>query len=345
MPKFAARRICVVRLSALGDTIHALALVNGLRRGYPDAHITWILQPLPYEIVKHQPAVDKFVVFNPRSGWQEWRRLIRYLRSHPFDLALLPQVSAKASLIGLLAKARIKLGFDLSRSRELQWMVTNHRIPPHPPQHAQDQYFEFLNYLDVDHPQARWDLAFTAEEHKWRDRFFASIGRPVAAFVVASSNPHKDWSPEGYARVMDDVDLRLGLCPLIVGGPSRREKEMAAAITAQCHSAPRIALEGPVRHTLLQLSGARVVISPDTGPLHTAVALNVPTVGLYGYSNPRRCGPYRRFHDLLIDKYTNPRDNGHISRHTRKYRMTRIRPEEVIAKIELALARYAPAPN
>jgi len=345
MPKFTARRICVVRLSALGDTIHALALVNGLRHGYPDAHISWVLQPLPYELVKHQTDVDEFVVFNPRGGVREWCRLTSFLRANPFDLAVFPQVSAKAGLIGMLIKAPVKLGFDLARSRELNWLVTNHRIPPHPPQHVQDQFFEFLDYLDVNQTEAEWNIRFTPEELQWRERFFAELGRPAVAFVVASSNPRKDWSPRGYARVMDYVDAQLGMCPLIVGGPSRRERQVADDIVRASRCMPRVALEKPVRHTLLQLSGSRVVVSPDTGPLHSAVALNVPTIGLYGYSNPRRCGPYRRFQDLLIDKYTDPNDNGHIERKTRKHRMERIEPGEVIGKIELALDRYVSVLN
>ncbi|MGB5984335.1 MAG: glycosyltransferase family 9 protein, partial [Desulfobacterales bacterium] len=282
MPKFAARRICVVRLSALGDTIHALALVNGLRRGFPNAHITWILQPLPYEIVKHQPDVDEFKVFDPRGGLGAWWHLTRWLRANPFDLALFPQVSAKVGLIGLWVKAPIKLGFDLARSRELHGLMINHRLPSRKPQHVQDQFFEFLDYLGVDHGPAQWNLTFTPDEHRWRERFLTGLGRPAVAFVVASSNPHKDWSPRGYARVMDYVDGTLGMCPLIVGGTSRRERRVAASIVQACRCTPRVALEGPVRRTLLQLSGAQVVVSPDTGPLHSAVALNVPTVGLYG---------------------------------------------------------------
>ena len=155
MPKFAPRRICVVRLSALGDTIHALALVNGLRRGFPNAHITWILQPVPYQVVKHQPGVDQFRVFDPRGGLGAWRELAAWLKANPFDLALFPQVSAKVGLIGLWVKAPVKLGFDLARSRELHGLIINHRLPPHKPQHVQDQFFEFLDYLGVDHAPAR----------------------------------------------------------------------------------------------------------------------------------------------------------------------------------------------
>jgi heptosyltransferase I len=84
------------------------------------------------------------------------------------------------------------------------------------------------------------------------------------------------------------------------------------------------------------------VVSPDTGPLHAAVAMNVPTIGLYGYTDPRRTGPYR-YRDLLVDRYHEPDgERGPVRRTTRAGRVALITPDEVIAKVELALARYRP---
>ena len=81
MPRISADKICIIRLSALGDTVHTLGFVNGLRKGYPDAHLTWILQPLPYELVKYQPNVDRFVIFDRGKGLESWRKLRRDLDS------------------------------------------------------------------------------------------------------------------------------------------------------------------------------------------------------------------------------------------------------------------------
>ncbi len=339
MAEIPAENICLIRLSALGDTMHALAFVNQLRTGYPRAHISWILEPLPYEIVKHQSVVDEFIVFNPKSGFRAWLDLKRQLRNYRFDLLILPQLSFRSSLTAAMVNAEIKLGFDFRRSRELHWFFTNRHIPAHPPQHSLDLYFEFLDYLGIPRKPVEWNLEFTAEEISWREQFFSRFDRPVIAFVAASSNPEKDWSPEGYARVMDHVHTNLGLQPVVVGGPSRREREFADRILECSRTAPVIALEKPIRHTMLQLSGARLVVAPDTGPLHIAVALGIPTVSLYGYSNPRRCGPYRKYADLLIDKYSDTEQETGIARKTKPGRMQRITPGEVIEKIELELNR------
>ena len=341
MPRIPATKICLIRMSSLGDIVHALAMVNGLRKGYPEAHLTWILDAVPYEMVKHQPNVDRFIVFRRKDGLSFRRKLARELKTEHFDLVLMPQVSFRASLISVFVRADIKLGFDIRRSRELHWLFTNRKLLPRSPQHVQDQFFEFLDYLEIKDYPKKWGFVFTDEELKWRQTFFQQTDRPVISFVISSSNSQKNWNASGYAQVIDHVNEVLQMQSMIIGGPSQREQSMAKEILRYCKSDPIVALEKPIRRTLLQLSGSVLVVSPDTGPLHAAVAMNIPTVGLYGFSNPRRCGPYRRFHDLLINKYIDPgEENSRIRRKTRQGRMERITPYEAIEKIELGLRRY-----
>jgi len=341
MKNIPRERILIIRLSALGDVVHTLAFINRLRKARPHAHITWILQPLTYELVKHQKNVDRFVIFSRTGGAGAFKKISRELGDEPFDLVFMLQVSIKASMISLGARGKVKLGYDIRRSRELHWLFSNHRIPHRPPGHVLDQFFEFLDERKMPDSPLDWDIHFTDEERAYQREFFQDIGRPVAAFAIASSKKEKDWYPERYARVMDEVDSRLNLQPLIVGGPSEREKTLADKILGNCRCKPLVSLEEPIRDTLLQLDGSRVVVAPDTGPMHMAVALNVPTVALFGYSDPRRCGPYRRFQDLLINKYHLPGEKkGRITRKTKKDRMSLITPEEVIEKIEYALQTY-----
>ena len=333
------KRICLLRLSAIGDAIHALALVNGLRRLYPEAHLSWILDPIPYQAVRHQSNVDRFIVFDARRGFEGWRELARELRHEKFDLLLVPQMSFRSSLVSTLVRAEVKLGFDWARSRELHWLFMNRHLPRGRVAHAQDQFLEFLPALGLEGYVPEWNLELTDEELAESERWFAAIDRPVLALVLASSRPEKDWTPEGYAEVADVADRELGLQPMLVGGPSRREREIADAILARTRSRPIVALDRPVRTTLWKLRGSRVVVSPDTGPLHAAVAMNRPVVGLYGYSDPRRTGPYKRFQDLLVDHHG--ADPGKaINRTTHRGRMDGITADEVLEKIRLALQRY-----
>ena len=346
MPRIKAQKICLIRTSALGDVVHALAMVNGLRKGYPDAHLTWILERVPYEMVMHQPNVDRFIVFNRKEGLQSWKNLYRELKAERFDLLLLPQVSLKAGLISSLVRADYKLGFDRKRAKELHGWFINLAIPEHPYQHVQDHYFEFLDFLEIRNYPIEWNVAFTDEERSWRETFFEQFDRPVISFVVSAAVPEKNWSVKRHAEVIDHVASHLGLQPLLLGGPSQKEKVIADEIVRLCRCSVAVALEKPIRRTLLQLSGSRLVVSPDTGPLHAAVAMQIPTIGLYGYSDPRRCGPYRVFQDLLINRFADPgEEDTPIRRVTRPGRMQYISAGEVIEKIELALQTYPLARN
>jgi len=341
MPRFHAKTICLIRPSAIGDTVHALGLVNGLRKGYPDAHITWVLQPISHEIFKHQPSVDRFITYNRKAGLRQWFALARRLRKERFDLALIPQASGKTSLITAMMRATVKVGFDWARSRDLHWLVTNRHVPPRPVRHVQDQFLDFLEYLGIGGYVPEWNFRFTRQEMDWYDFLLNTRKKPVVGFVIATAHREKNWMPERYAAVMDHVAGRLDATPMIIGGPSSPEREIAEKIESLCRCTPENAVGQPIRKTMLQLAACRLVVSPDTGPLHIAVAMNTPVVGLYGYTNPRRCGPYKKFHDLLIDKYNDPgEESAPITRKTKPGRMERITENEVIDKIERGLAAY-----
>ena len=107
---------------------------------------------------------------------------------------------------------------------------------------------------------------------------------------------------------------------------------------------PEQTLGRGLRTRLGLIEACDVVSSPDTGPLHMAVAMGVPAVGLYGYNNPKWVGPYRRFTDLVIDAYGDPGEDYPLSMEHRLGRMSRITPAEVVGRVRLALERYAPGP-
>jgi heptosyltransferase I len=217
-------------LSALGDAVHVLPVANALKRSWTDCRITWIVQPAPHALVAGHPAIDEFIVFRRRRGpgaWRSYRELRRALRGRRFDLLIGLQVYLKAGLITALVPARVKLGFDRARARDMQWLFTNTRIPLHPPQHVQDQYFEFLRFLGVDPHPLTWELRPTEAERVAQRDFFDSLDRPACAVVVGTSRPDKNWTPTGYARVLERVERDHGLRPVLVGGASREERRIA----------------------------------------------------------------------------------------------------------------------
>ncbi|HEX6558678.1 MAG TPA: glycosyltransferase family 9 protein [Longimicrobiales bacterium] len=337
------REVLIVMLSALGDAVHVLPVLNALKRAWPDTRITWVIQPVPHQLVANHEAVDEFIIFQRRRGLaalDSYRQLRRAFAGRHFDLLINLQVYFKAGLITALAPARIKLGFDRRRARDLNWLFTNQRIAPHPADHVQDQYFEFAEHLGIAPEPVEWKLHLTDQERRQQAGFFAPLGR-TCALVVATSKPQKNWAPERYAQVIDALETRFGLRCILVGGPAPIEQAAAARVTGLCRSQPINALGNDVRRALWLLEGSSLVISPDTGPLHIARAVDTPVIGLYGYTNPKRYGPYRKYHDLVVDGYAEyPGEDYPLNTEYREEGMQRVTVEAVLEKAELALERY-----
>jgi heptosyltransferase I len=197
---------------------------------------------------------------------------------------------------------------------------------------VQDQYFEFLDALGVPYGPPSWDLGPWPSERPAQDAFYAGLDRPAAVIVVATSKPEKDWVPDRWAAVAQALDKQFGLQPVLVGGTSERERAAAAVIRERVPGVIS-ALGCGLRPLVGILDRAALVLAPDTGPLHMAVALDRPVIGLYGYTNPKRTGPYRKFHDLLIDAYGDPGESYPVSMELRPGRMQRITVPDVLAKV------------
>lgn len=324
-------------LSALGDAVHVLPVVNALKRAWPSTRITWVIQPVPHMLVAGHENVDEFIVFRRRRGAQAWRsfaEIARDLDGRRFDLLLNLQVYLKAGLITSIARADVKLGFDRKRARDMNWLFTTHRIPPRPTGHVQDQYFEFIEHLGIDPAPIEWRLRLTEPEIATQREFFGRLDRPVCGVVVGTSKPAKNWAPERYARLLEALAVDYGMQTVLLGGPSAAERAAAERILRETKARPIDALADDVRRLMWLVAGCDLIVSPDTGPLHLARALDRPVVGLYGYTNPKRYGPYGR-PEQVVDGYA--RFSGEAYPASMEYRpegMDRITVEMVLAGVE-----------
>lgn len=338
-----ADEVCVVMTSAIGDAVHVLPVVSALRRAWPDTRLTWVIQPLPHLLARGHPAVDEFVVYRRRRGltwWEGFAEFAREVGDRRFDLVIDLQVSFKAGILTHLLQAPRKLGYDFSRARDLNWLFTTERIPTGPMRHVQDQYFDFLHHLGVDPEPVVWHVPITPAEREAQRRFFDRLGAPGCAVVVGTSKREKNWTAEGYARVIEEVEERYGLRPILVGGPSSLEREIADRILATTRVDAVDTLGDDLRRLIWILEGSALTISPDTGPLHISRAVETPVVGLYGYTNPKRTGPYGKYDDLVVDGYARyPDEDYPISREYRDG-MRRVSVEAVLEKVERAVRTY-----
>lgn len=285
------REVCILRLSAIGDACHALPVVRTLQQAWPATRFTWVIGKLEAKLLGLVPDIE-FITFNKRQGLRELKRFRSLMRQRRFDLLLHMQLSLRASLLSSYVRARVKLGFDRPRARELQWLFTTHRIANREREHVMDALFGFAEALGVHDRLLRWDIPLPEDARAYAARIIDDH-RPTLVISPCSSHSRRNWRPDYYAQVVDHAVRVHGMRVVLAGGPSAPERAMGAAIERTSR--------GPVTNTIGQdtlpqmlalLERSDVLLSPDSGPVHMATAVGTPVIGLYAATNPERSGPY-----------------------------------------------------
>ena len=296
------QNVCLLRLSAIGDTCHAVAALRAFQAAWPQTRFTWIIGKLEAKLMTSILPEIEFITFDKSRTLGELRRLHSALRGRRFDLLLDFQLSFRASLVSSLIRAPIKLGFDRPRARELQWWFTNAHIAPASSEHVLDSFMGFVRACGIDAEAPRWDLTLPDEALAYA-RGIVTDERPTLAISPCSSHPARNWPAQRYAAVADYAVSTHGMRVVLVGGRSSLEAQMGSSIAA----AARAGLVNQIgKDTLPQLLGllsrSTALLSPDSGPAHMATMVGLPVIGLYAATNPARAGPYYS-RQWCVDKY------------------------------------------
>ena len=336
------RRVGIVQLSGIGDVVHALPLANDLKRSDPSRRVLWIAEPAPARVLEHHPSVDEIVVFDKARGIDGVIDLAHALRERPCDVTLNMQRYLKGVFPTLLSGAPVRVGLPPSKTREGVRLFNTHHLPEGPWRHTQDQLLGYREVLGLPSgAPVTWGITFSAEERTAQARFFRGLGQaPLAGVALATANPKKDWPPDRYPALVDALS-HLGYRVLLIGGPGVRERAAAARVMADATLPPVDGLGDSVRAMMWMVDGVDLLVSPDTGPLHIAHAVGTPVVGLFGHTNPARVGPWKRYRDLVVDRYSDPGNRADPSLYEpRLGRMEMIRVEDVVEMVERARSVY-----
>ena len=283
------KNIGIVRLSALGDVVLLLPTVRMLRRRWPDAQIVWITSQPACEILLDLDDVCLEVIEKPTSLFDYWR-LRRYFKVYSFDVLLCMQASFRTNLMYPLIPSMRKIGFDDKRGREGHRWFVNEQIQ-YRDEHLLDGFAGFARYLGVDDLTVHWNLPINPEHQRFARDQLAS-GRWVA-INPSASKAERNWPVERFLHLIDKIQARWGVGVVLTGGPGVEEMERGKKISANVSVLNLIGKTTP-KQLAAVLSLTEVLVAPDTGPVHIAVAQNVPVVGLYAVARPELTGPYGR---------------------------------------------------
>jgi heptosyltransferase I len=296
--------LCVVRLSAIGDTCHALAVVRALQDTWPETRIAWIIGRTEAALMADVPGVE-FIIFDKSKGAAAYRDVRAHLGRRRFDAALCMHASLRANVLARLVRSPVRLGYDRARAKDFQWLFTNRRIEPRPRQHVQDAMLEFAAAIGAPRRPPRWDIPLSAAHREFAAQYVED-GRPLVAISPCSSQRlrnFRNWSAENYAAVANHARQKFGCRIVITGGNSALEQEYGRTIARLC-GADAVNLVGrtSLKQLLALLDAAAVLVCPDSGPAHMATTVRTPVIGLYATSNPDRTGPYLS-RELTVNAY------------------------------------------
>lgn len=305
--------ILIVKLSAIGDVIHTLPSLAALRRLYPKAHITWVIEEAASDLIKGHPDLNRVLV----SGRKRWlhdlktgrdagktlgeiRTFLRALRDRPYDLVIDFHGLLKSGLIVLLSGGKRKLGYD--SLQEMSGLFLTEKIPEDMGKHAVDRYLDFLDYLGAGpRKKPEFLVPFTEENIRRAENLLKEegIGRqdlfavlsPVALWET------KLWEDRKFAQLGDRIARELGLRIVLTGGDAAGNLSRIQSMMKE--GAVNLGGKTSLKDLAALYKLASFLVTTDSGPMHLAAAVGTPVIALFGPTSPARTGPYGEGHTVI----------------------------------------------
>ena len=304
------QRVLIIKLSSLGDVIHALPVPCSLRATLPGAHIGWVIEEKWRPVIARHPDLDEVLTLDTHAARRRPHQLsglrdaMRAVRAFNPDCVLDLQGTLKSAVVTAFSGAPVRIGYSRAALRERgAGFAYTHQVLPRAA-HVVEQMLELAATVAPGVPfqrELRFPFPISPEVQRAADDWIASnhIG-PFAFFSPGGGWMSKRWPSDRYAALAEILRRDHGLVAVLNRGPD--EKEMDDAYRRASQIRARL-FSGDVEHLGAILTRARLVVGGDTGPLQLAAALDLPTVALFGPTDPARNGPYSP-HCRVIRKAT-----------------------------------------
>lgn len=343
--------ILIVKLSAIGDVIHTLPSLAALRKAYPHANITWIIEEAASPIVKGNPYLDTLII-SRRETWsenlkkrihigetlKEIRMFIRQLRQRSYDVVIDLNGLLKSAILVLISGAQRKIGYN--SLQELSGLFYNEKIYENMNKHAVDRYLDFVRYLGMACDNPEFLLPVSQADREAVDTLLCNSGiskdkKFVAISPMSFAGETRLWYEDRFAALADRIIKELKTEVVFTGS---RSGGMIDRIQSMMTN-KALNLEG--KTSLLELAHlykqAELLITPDSGPMHIAAAVGTPVIALFGASAYWRTGPYGLGHTII--RANLPCSPCFLKKCATRKCMADILPEQVFAAVEKKLTK------
>lgn len=308
--------ILIVKLSAIGDVIHTLPALNAIRKHYPNARITWLVEEETSTLVKGHAALNRVLIskrkswlkgLRGRSRWtsvKEIYRFIRELRDTRYDLIIDFQGLLKSGVLIALSKGKRKVGFGKGMEhQEFSYIFLNERIPAvNMDNHALIRGIMLLDAIGIPRSDIEYNLPVQAQDRQLVDTVLLQH-RIKSSKLLVAINPMakwdtKLWANSKFAELADRLVKQYGASVVFTGSQSDRSTIQDILFRMETQ-ATNLAGETTLITLAALYEKADFIISTDTGPMHIAAALGKPTVALFGPTAPWRTGPFGSVHQVI----------------------------------------------
>jgi heptosyltransferase I len=295
-------RILIIRLSSLGDILHALPAFLDLRTSFPKAKIDWLAGKKCSHLLSAVCGIDTLHVVDTsgllrfplnRNAWRQLWSVMRRLRGERYDVSLDFQGLLKTAFLGLLSGASRRLGFsrELVREPPAHWLYQKVLQKPQGQFHVVDLNRMLAGVAGARPFSGPVDLVVSDEDARFVNSLLQN--ERLTDFVVINPGggwPTKIWPPERYGHLAARIQSELDLPVIVTTGPG--ERALYDALAAGCGANPPHHFQLTFMQLIPLLKKARLLIGGDTGPFHLACALGTPVTGIYGPTSPARNGPW-----------------------------------------------------
>ncbi len=271
-------RLLFIRHSALGDVVRAVPIVATIKETFPALHITWLLERPLDELIKGQPYVDDVLVWDRKLGFKGFVRLILKIRKASFTHMISMQGTDRSAVIAFFSGIK-------NRAGRHDWASFVYNMP------SEDLTEVLGRPVKVEKDRVYYQVS--SELCRFADDILSATSRPRVACIIGASKPVKRWPACSWAEFVSMVASSDGSAVLL--GHGRQETDMAKEIISllpEEFKEKTVDLVGKLKldEMAAVIEACDLVIGGDTGPMHLALALHKPSVGLFGPTLPGQVG-------------------------------------------------------
>ena len=300
MLKERPKRILITRLRFIGDVVLTTPVIRAIRRAYPQAEIIYLAEAEPASILEHDPDLNGIIVLDRDhistlpmgQQWREFFHLFRRIRAYRFDLVIDLFCNPRSALLTLLSGARYRLGYDV---RGRGW-VYNLKIKRLASIRVLDAYLDAVRTLGISGEDDRTNISISCAEATWASTYladcFGSDDKPVIGINPGASWPAKMWGSDQFGNLINRLVSGYGAHILIIQGPG--QEKIIEAVRGEIRHRHEIVKTTSLMRLAALMHQCALFISNDCGPMHMAVAVGTPTIGLFGPSRSDIWFPYRQ---------------------------------------------------